>query len=186
MASLPVGSSRRALLSVTDKTRLAEIGRILHGYGYQLIASGGTARFLTEHDIPVTTVSELTGYPEIFGGRVKTLHPVIQGGILGPTAESFTETIELGIEAIDLVIVNLYNFEAALAKGASEEETVEQIDIGGPTLLRAAAKNFNRVTVVSNPAFYNEFLEQLNISGQKQLIIYYIKNYLIHQDFLLF
>ncbi len=161
MASFSVDGQRRALLSVTDKTRLAEIGRALHNHGYQLIASGGTARFLAENDIPVTGVSDLTGYPEIFGGRVKTLHPAIHGGILGPTRESFSETKELGIEPIDVVVANLYRFEQALAKGATEDETVEQIDIGGPTLLRAAAKNFQRVTVLSDPDYYDEFLQQL-------------------------
>ncbi len=166
MASLPVAGQRRALLSVTDKSRLEEIGRALVEHGYQLIASGGTARFLRDHDIPVTGVSDLTGYPEIFAGRVKTLHPVIHGGILGPTHESFKETQELGIEAIDVVIVNLYRFEDALKRKANEAETVEQIDIGGPTLLRAAAKNFARVTVVCDPVYYDEFLEQLaNNSG---------------------
>jgi phosphoribosylaminoimidazolecarboxamide formyltransferase / IMP cyclohydrolase len=161
MASLPVGGNRRALLSVTDKSRLDEIGKALHDNGYELIASGGTARYLSGKNIPVTTVSEMTGYPEIFGGRVKTLHPVVLGGILGPTPESFAETRELGIEAIDVVIVNLYRFEETVAKGAEESETIEQIDIGGPTLLRSAAKNFNRVTVVSDPSFYDEFLQQL-------------------------
>ncbi len=162
MASLPVDGSRRALLSVTDKTRLDEIGRALHEAGYQLIASGGTARFLAEHDIPVTPVEELTGYPEVFGGRVKTLHPVIHGGILGPTAESFGEVAELGIAPIDVVVVNLYRFEDALARGADEAETVEQIDIGGPTLLRSAAKNYQRVTVVCDPVYYDEFLAELS------------------------
>jgi len=162
MASLPVDGSRRALLSVTDKTRLDEVGRALHGAGYQLIASGGTARFLAEHDIPVTPVEELTGYPEVFGGRVKTLHPVIHGGILGPTAESFGEVAELGLAPIDVVVVNLYRFEDALARGADEAETVEQIDIGGPTLLRSAAKNYQRVTVVCDPAYYDEFLAEIS------------------------
>jgi phosphoribosylaminoimidazolecarboxamide formyltransferase/IMP cyclohydrolase len=161
MASKPLENSRRALLSVTDKTRLAEIGRILHSHGYELIASGGTARHLRENDVPVKGVSELTGYPEIFAGRVKTLHPVIHGGILGPTRESFTETADLGIGPIDLVVVNLYQFGKAVASGADEAQAVEKIDIGGPTLLRAAAKNFSRVTVVSDPAYYDELVAEL-------------------------
>ena len=161
MATVPVGNRRRALLSVTDKTRLAEIGRILHGYDYELIASGGTAGHLRDNDVPVIEVSELTGYPEIFGGRVKTLHPVIHGGILGPTEASFAETAELGIGPIDLVVVNLYQFQEAVAAGAGEAETVEKIDIGGPTLLRSAAKNFGRVTVISDPRFYNELIAEL-------------------------
>ncbi len=161
MASLPLERKRRALLSVTDKSGLEELARGLLGYNYQLIASGGTARFLQEKDIPVTGVSDLTGFPEIFAGRVKTLHPAIHGGILGPSHESFEETKELGIQAIDVVAVNLYRFEDALKRDAGEAETVEQIDIGGPTLLRAAAKNFGRVTVLSDPSFYAEFLQQM-------------------------
>ena len=161
MASNPVENQRRALLSVTDKTRLAEIGRLLHTHGYELIASGGTARHLRENDVPVTGVTELTGYPEVFGGRVKTLHPAIHGGILGPTHESFTETAELGIGPIDLVVVNLYRFREAVAADVGDAETVEKIDIGGPTLLRAAAKNFSRVTVVCDPAYYDELITEL-------------------------
>jgi len=161
MANQPVGNQRRALLSVTDKTRLDEIGKLLHSHGYQLIASGGTASYLRDRDIPVTGVDELTGYPEIFGGRVKTLHPVIHGGILGPSRESFAETVELGIGPIDVVVVNLYQFREAVAAGASEAETVEKIDIGGPTLMRAAAKNFARVTVVSDPDHYDDFIREL-------------------------
>ena len=160
MASLPV-EGKRALLSVTDKTRLTEIGRALVGHGYDLIASGGTAKHLLGDDVPVTEVSELTGYPEIFGGRVKTLHPVIHGGILGPTREDFTATADLGIGPIDLVVVNLYRFAEAVAAGTDDHGAVERIDIGGPTLLRAAAKNFNRVTVVSDPAYYDELLAEL-------------------------
>ena len=161
MASLPVNGPRRALLSVTDKTGLAEVGLALRKCGYELVASGGTARFLAERDIPVRDVEELTGFPEIFGGRVKTLHPVIHGGILGPSAESFAEVKDLGIIPIDVVVVNLYKFEDAIARGASEAETVAQIDIGGPAMLRAAAKNYKRVTVVSDPIYYAEFLAEL-------------------------
>lgn len=162
MADQPVENQRRALLSVTDKTRLDEIGKLLRSYGYELIASGGTARYLRDKDIPVTGVGEVTGYPEIFGGRVKTLHPVIHGGILGPSLESFAETKELGIGPIDIVVVNLYRFQEAVASGSGEAETVEKIDIGGPTLLRAAAKNFPRVTVVSDPAHYDDFISEMN------------------------
>ena len=165
MASLPVGDRRRALLSVTDKTRLAEVGRLLHSYGFELVASGGTAQHLRDHDIPVSDVSDLTGYPEIFGGRVKTLHPAILGGILGPTRESFTETVDLGIAAIDVVIVNLYRFADAVQGGADDVQAVEKIDIGGPSLLRAAAKNFSRVTVVSDPRFYDDLADELERGG---------------------
>lgn len=161
MASLPVGGKPRALLSVTDKTGLGDIGKALVSAGYDLIASGGTARFLTELGLEVRKVEDLTGFPEIFGGRVKTLHPAVHGGILGPSHASFEEVQELGIEPIDVVVVNLYQFEAALAQGADEAEAVEKIDIGGPTLLRAAAKNFQRVTVLSDPSHYPDFLDEL-------------------------
>jgi phosphoribosylaminoimidazolecarboxamide formyltransferase/IMP cyclohydrolase len=161
MASLPVGSRRRALLSVTDKTGIVELGTLLAGHGYELVASGGTAAALRQADVPVTSVSDLTGYPEVFGGRVKTLHPVIHGGILGPTAASFTETAALGIAPIDVVVVNLYRFADAVASGASDPEIVEKIDIGGPALLRAAAKNFARVTVLSDPDDYDAFAAQV-------------------------
>ncbi len=160
MAAVSV-DQKRALLSVTDKSRLVEMGRALIGHGYQLIASGGTSAMLKENDVPVTGVGELTGYPEIFGGRVKTLHPIVHGGILGPSREAFEETLEMGIGPIDIVVVNLYQFTEAVAAGADEAATVEKIDIGGPTLLRAAAKNFKRVTVVSDPAYYDELLTEL-------------------------
>lgn len=165
MASLPVGEGRWALLSVTDKTGLEEVARALLAASYRLAASGGTARFLAELDLPVTRVEELTGYPEIFGGRVKTLHPAVLGGILGQDHAAFAEVAELGIPCIDVVIVNLYRFADAIARGAAEAETVEQIDIGGPSLLRAAAKNYKRVTVVSDPRYYGEFLAELAAGG---------------------
>ena len=154
-----------ALLSVTDKTGLPELGRALIGHGYRLIASGGTAARLRENDIAVTGVSEMTGYPEIFGGRVKTIHPAIHGGILGPSRESFAETLEMGIGPIDIVVVNLYAFTDAVAAGLDEAATVEKIDIGGPAMLRAAAKNFKRVTVVTDPADYAELLAELDGNG---------------------
>ncbi len=159
MGRLPI---KRALLSVTDKTNLENLALKLTDNGYQLVASGGTARFLREADIPVTGVSEITGYPEIFDGRVKTLHPVIHGGILGPSLDSFDETEELGIEPIDVVVVNLYNFSSALESGAGEPEMVGKIDIGGPALLRAGAKNFSRVTVLPDPCYYDEFIDELD------------------------
>ncbi|MBU8869838.1 MAG: bifunctional phosphoribosylaminoimidazolecarboxamide formyltransferase/IMP cyclohydrolase [Gemmatimonadales bacterium] len=156
---------RRALISVTDKTGLVDVARTLVEAGFQLVASGGTARHLEDAGLPVTGVAELTGYPEVFGGRVKTLHPVIHGGILGPTTESFAATAEQGIAPIEIVIVNLYRFEEAVARGAGEAETVEQIDIGGPTLLRAAAKNFSRVTVLSRCTQYEDFLADFERNG---------------------
>jgi len=164
MASVPV-DTRRALLSVTDKTGLVDLASALREHGYELVASGGTARYLRDEGFAVTGVSDVTDFPEIFGGRVKTLHPVVLGGILGPTREDFAETVELGIAPIDVVVVNLYRFEEALAAGAAEAESVEKIDIGGPSLLRAAAKNFDRVTVVPDPGRYEEFLAELADGG---------------------
>ena len=161
MADVPVSRRRRALLSVTDKRQLEHIAVLMNSFEYELIASGGTATYLREHGFAVTAVGDLTGYPAIFGGRVKTLHPAVHGGILGPTIEAFAETEDMGIAPIDVVVVNLYRFEDAVTRQAGEAETVEQIDIGGPALLRAAAKNFRRVTVLSDPAQYEEFLHEL-------------------------
>jgi phosphoribosylaminoimidazolecarboxamide formyltransferase/IMP cyclohydrolase len=156
-----VNRRRRALLSVTDKTGLTVLARQLVDHGYELIASGGTARHLRDADLTVTEVRELTGFPEIFGGRVKTLHPIIHGGILGKELADFAEVAELGLEPIDVVCVNLYRFDEKVAEADSEDEILEAIDIGGPALLRAAAKNFNRVTVLSDPIFYQDFLKEL-------------------------
>ena len=152
---------KRALLSVTDKSGLAEVAQALVTHGYQLIASGGTAAVLRDDGLDVQEVSDLTGFPEIFGGRVKTLHPLVLGGVLGPDADAFVQTAELGVHPIDVVVVNLYRFTEALADGADDAAAVEKIDIGGPTLLRAAAKNFSRVTVLSDPDFYAEFAAEL-------------------------
>lgn len=158
---------RRALLSVSDRAHLADLAAVLESYDYELIASGGTAAHLREHGFAVRDVSSVTGFPEIFGGRVKTLHPLIHGGILGANAADFAaaEIAALGLAPIDLVAVNLYPFVAALAAGASAEQLVEQIDIGGPTLLRAAAKNHARVTVLSAPDQYEEFLHECRAGG---------------------
>ncbi len=154
--------TRRALLSVSDKSQLVDVAVLLESYDYELIASGGTARFLRDHGFDCREVSDLTGFPEIFGGRVKTLHPVIHGGILAPTHEDFAapEAVELALAPIDVVMVNLYPFEQTLARGVTEAEMVEQIDIGGPAMLRAAAKNFQRVTLLSSPDQYEEFLHE--------------------------
>ena len=161
MAGVPV-RNRRALLSVTDKTGLAAFAGGLLGHGYELVASGGTAAALREAGLPVTDVDALTGYPEIFGGRVKTLHPAIHGGILGPDEASFADVASLGIAPIDLVAVNLYRFGEARAQGGEDAQLVGKIDVGGPTMLRAAAKNFARVTVVPSPAHYAEVLAELD------------------------
>jgi phosphoribosylaminoimidazolecarboxamide formyltransferase/IMP cyclohydrolase len=161
MAGVPVKRRRRALLSVTDKRQLEDVAILLHSFEYELVASGGTAGYLREHRFEVTDVSDITGFPEIFGGRVKTLHPAIHGGILGKSLQDFDGLDELHIAPFDLVVVNLYRFADTLARGASADEAVEQIDIGGPTLLRAAAKNYQRVTVVSGTEQYEELLHEL-------------------------
>ncbi|MBI3958087.1 MAG: bifunctional phosphoribosylaminoimidazolecarboxamide formyltransferase/IMP cyclohydrolase [Chloroflexi bacterium] len=147
----------RALFSVYDKTGLVDFARRLDAAGVQLIASGGTARQLAEAGLPVTQVEQLTGFPEILGGRVKTLHPAIHGGILARrTDEHLAELRSHDLAPIDLVILNLYPFQQTVAvPDVSEADAIEQIDIGGVALLRAAAKNFESVTVVSDPADYD-------------------------------
>ncbi|MEZ4388730.1 MAG: bifunctional phosphoribosylaminoimidazolecarboxamide formyltransferase/IMP cyclohydrolase [Candidatus Krumholzibacteriia bacterium] len=154
--------SRRALLSVSDKSHLDHVASILESYEFELVASGGTARYLREHGFACTDVSAVTGFPEVFGGRVKTLHPLIHGGILGPDVEAFAapEIASLGLMPIDVVVVNLYPFEQTLAAGGDDEALIESIDIGGPAMLRAAAKNFRRVTLLSSPDQYDEFLHE--------------------------
>ncbi len=156
-----------ALLSVANKRGLAEFARGLSRLGYPLLASGGTARALRDAGLKVTEVSDLTGFPEILGGRVKTLHPAVHGGILArSTPEHMAELAAHGIRPVDVVAVNLYPFRETVARaGTTEAEAVEQIDIGGVALLRAAAKNFERVTVVCDPDDYSEVLSQLQ-AGQ--------------------
>ena len=157
----------RALLSLSDKTDLIDFAQCLHNLGLELIASGGTARAIAAAGLPVTTVSDLTGYPEILGGRVKTLHPAIHGPILArPTAEHQAELRQHDMIPIDLVVCNLYPFERAVSDpDVILADAVEQIDIGGVTLLRAAAKNFERVTVVVDPGDYGRVAEQLAGGG---------------------
>ena len=149
---------RRALLSVTDKTDLEHVAAVLDSYDYEFLASGGTAAYLREHGHEVRDVGDLTGFPEIFGGRVKTLHPLVFGGILGPTEEDFAAVAELDLAPIDVVVCNRYAFGETVAARADEAACVEKIDIGGPSLLRAAAKNFPRVCVLCDPEDYDEFV----------------------------
>jgi len=161
----------RALLSVSDKTGLVDFARGLAVLGIELVASGGTARALREAGLAVLDVESLTGSPEMLGGRVKTLHPKVHGGILGRRdhAGDRAEAERHGIRPIDLVIVNLYPFEASVAKpGATRAQAVEQIDIGGPSLIRSAAKNHASVGVVVDPADYAPVLEELR-AGQGAL-----------------
>jgi phosphoribosylaminoimidazolecarboxamide formyltransferase/IMP cyclohydrolase len=157
----------RALLSVSDKRGLVELARALREHDIELVSSGGTARLLADAGIPVVAVSDYTGAPEILDGRVKTLHPKVFGGILArPTPEHAAQLSEHGLGRVDLVVVNLYPFEQTLQRGdATPQEIVEQIDIGGPSLLRAAAKNHERVAVVVDPDDYPQLIEELSKSG---------------------
>lgn len=158
----------RALLSVSDKTGLAKFAHGLHDAGWQLVASGGTAAALRRAGVPVTEVADVTGSPEVLGGRVKTLHPAIHAGILARDLEGDRLDLALhGWEPIDLVAVNLYPFQQTVARlGVSLEEAVENIDIGGVALLRAAAKNYARVTVVCSPGDYTRVLDQIERQGE--------------------
>lgn len=153
----------RAILSVHDKTGLVEFARGLHALSWTLIASGGTAQLLRQNKIPVTEVADYTGSPEILGGRVKTLHPAVHGGLLARATEADrAELLKLGWDYIDLVAVNLYPFEQTIAKpNVTFDEAIENIDIGGVTLIRAAAKNHQRVTLVCDPADYPAVLAEL-------------------------
>ncbi len=157
----------KAILSVHDKTGVVEFARGLTGLGWTLLASGGTARLLRENGLPVTEVSDYTGSPEILGGRVKTLHPAIHGGLLArPTESDRRQLLDLGWDYIDLVAVNLYPFEQTIARpGVTYAEAIENIDIGGVTLIRAAAKNHERVTLVCDPADYRLVLAEAGSGG---------------------
>ena len=158
----------RVLLSVTDKTGIVEFASALAAMGAGLISTGGTARLLRDAGIPVADVSDVTGFPEMLDGRVKTIHPMIAGGILAIRANAeHTAAIQAhGIAPIDMVVVNLYRFEAVAAKaGAALAELIENIDIGGPTMLRAAAKNYQDVAVVTAPEDYPAILEEMRASG---------------------
>jgi phosphoribosylaminoimidazolecarboxamide formyltransferase / IMP cyclohydrolase len=155
---------QRALISVSDKSGLAELSQFLHEIGVQLLSTGGTANFLRERGIPVTDVSEYTGFPEIMDGRVKTLHPKIHGGLLGlrNKASHQSQMKEQNIQPIDMVAVNLYPFrETAAREGATYPEVIEQIDIGGPSMIRSAAKNHAGVAVVTDPRDYGWIIEEL-------------------------
>ncbi|MBN1453225.1 MAG: hypothetical protein JW963_19585 [Anaerolineales bacterium] len=152
-----------AILSVYDKTGIVEFAKGLVSLNWLLLASGGTAKLLHEKGLPVTEVADYTGSPEILGGRVKTLHPAIHGGLLArPTDEDRRQLLDLGWDYIDLAAVNLYPFEATISKpDVTYAEVIENIDIGGVALIRAAAKNHERVTLVCDPADYDSVLEAL-------------------------
>ena len=158
-----MGRIERALISVSDKKGIVEFCRALAQLDIELVSTGGTAALLRENQIPAKDVSEFTGFPEMMDGRVKTLHPKIHGGVLAlrDNPEHLAQMKEHGIRPIDLVVVNLYPFEATVARGAPFEEIVENIDIGGPSMVRAAAKNHQHVGVVVDPADYPSILTEL-------------------------
>lgn len=170
---------KRALISVSDKTGVAEFAKRLAAQNWQIISTGGTADVMREAGVEVTDVSDITQFPECFGGRVKTMHPLIMGGILmrrgaenledSKDSDDSKDAKELGIEPIDLVAVNLYPFEKTVAKGVTGAELIEQIDIGGPTLLRSAAKNHKDVTVITDIADYEHVIKQIEANGDTTL-----------------
>lgn len=169
-ASAPTDSAKhlvkvtRALISVSDKSGIVDLARALHKHGVEIVSTGGTASAILDAGIPVMPIETLTGFPEMMDGRVKTLHPKVHGGLLArrdlqPHLQSM---LEHDIKPIDLVVVNLYPFEATIAKpGVSEAEAIEQIDIGGPSMVRSAAKNHASVAIVTDPAQYNDLLEEM-------------------------
>src|SRR5262245_10134451 len=167
---LPV---RRALISVSDKSGLADAAKALASLGVELVSTGGTKAAIAASGVAVKDVAELTGFPEMMDGRVKTLHPVVHGGLLGvrDAPEHAAAMAEHAIGGIDLLYVNLYPFEATVARGAGPEECVENIDIGGPAMIRSAAKNHAYVVVCTEPADMAEALEALQAEGGARLAL---------------
>ncbi len=158
-----------ALISVSDKTGIVEFAQALHGLGIRLISTGGTAKLLADQGLPVTEAAELTGFPEMLDGRVKTLHPMVHGGLLArrDLPEHMAALAKHGIQTIDLLIVNLYPFEATVAKpGCTLEDAIENIDIGGPAMVRSAAKNWKDVGVLTDASQYAGVLEELKAHGK--------------------
>ena len=154
----------RAIISVTDKTGIVDFAKSLARFGVQILSTGGTAKALREGGIEVTDISEYTGFPEMMDSRVKTLHPKVHGGLLGlrDNPDHIRMMKEHGIRAIDMVVVNLYQFEKTVAKeGVTLEEAIENIDIGGPSMLRSSAKNFKDVTVIVDPSDYDKVLKEM-------------------------
>jgi len=163
-----MGKIERAIISVTDKSGIVEFAKSLSELGVQILSTGGTARALREGGISVTDISDYTGFPEMMDGRVKTLHPKVHGGLLG--LRDNPEHVEMmkahGIKTIDMVVVNLYQFEKTVAEeGVTLEEAIENIDIGGPSMLRSSAKNFRYVTVIVDPADYEVVLREMKETG---------------------
>jgi phosphoribosylaminoimidazolecarboxamide formyltransferase / IMP cyclohydrolase len=158
----------RAIISVTDKTGVVDFAKKLSAFGVKILSTGGTAKAMREGGLSVMEISDYTGFPEMLDGRVKTLHPKVHGGLLG--IRDNTEHVKMmkahGIEDIDLVVVNLYQFEKTVAKaGVTLEDAIENIDIGGPAMLRSSAKNFRFVTVITDPADYSIVLNEMKENG---------------------
>jgi phosphoribosylaminoimidazolecarboxamide formyltransferase/IMP cyclohydrolase len=161
-----------ALISVTDKSGIVDFARSLEGLGIEILSTGGTARTIRDGGVKVLDISEYTGFPEMMDGRVKTLHPKVHGGLLGRRDNQ--QDIQMmrihGIKNINMVVVNLYQFEQTISReGCTLEEAVENIDIGGPSMLRSAAKNFRYVTVIVDPSDYPLVLKEIRESGQTTL-----------------
>jgi len=156
----------RALISVTDKSGIVEFGKFLAEHHVEILSTGGTAKVLREGGVKVTEVSDFTGFPEMLDGRVKTLHPKIHGGILGrrDLPSHLEQMAQHGIKPIDMVVVNLYQFEQVVAKpGCSLDDAIENIDIGGPAMLRSSAKNYKDVAVVTDPADYPHIMHEMKL-----------------------
>jgi phosphoribosylaminoimidazolecarboxamide formyltransferase/IMP cyclohydrolase len=167
-----MGKISTALISVTDKSGIVEFARSLEQLGIEILSTGGTAGTLRDGGVRVLDISDYTGFPEMMDGRVKTLHPKVHGGLLGrrDNEQDLQMMDRHGIKSIDLVVVNLYQFEQAVAKeGCTLEDAVENIDIGGPSMIRSAAKNFKDVTVVIDPSDYSRVLEEISQSGETTL-----------------
>ena len=163
---------KRAVLSVSDKTGIVELAKFLNSIGVEIISTGGTMKAIRDAGVPVTYVSDYTGFPEMMNGRVKTLNPKIHGGILAVRSnpEHMKDMEKNGIKPIDLVVVNLYPFRETIAKpGVTEQEAIENIDIGGPCMVRAAAKNFRDVIVITNPARYSSLIAMLSQYGDADM-----------------
>ena len=159
---------KRAIISVTDKKGIVDFAKSLSRFDVEILSTGGTAKALRQGGISVTDISEYTGFPEMMDGRVKTLHPKVHGGLLGlrDNPEHVRMMEKYGIKGIDMVVVNLYQFEKTVAKeGVTLEEAIENIDIGGPSMLRSSAKNFKDVTVIVDPVDYDRVLKEMEGSG---------------------
>ena len=158
---------RRAILSVTDKSGLDDFARFLQEQGVELVSTGGTRKKLVQAGLKVRSVSDVTGFPEILGGRVKTLHPHVHAGILADKddAAHMRTLKDLRLAPFDLICVNLYNFAEAVRQTLEDKQAVEQIDIGGPTMLRASAKNFHSVAVIPDPAYSPECVQEMRDNG---------------------